>query len=432
MFEQLTFRLNYNNADFSDLVIPAGDREVLRGLAGEIAEIAQRPVMQIRRKLWTDHNALKPTRPLLLCDPENGWNEIIPDEDIQCSNSIARHWEGFLRKQVFWGNRMHDDYIVEARFDVPMVYHPRTWGVAGASRAATIQKYDEKGGAYHIECVLDDYAQLKDITKPELNIDYPTSAAVLDLAREILGDLLKVQQHTIWYWSVGMTDEYVFLRGMEKLLYDFYEEPDGIHQLMQILTDGMMERLDFLEAHDLFSLNNGMDYVGSGGIGCTDELPGPDFDGHVKTRHMWGHSESQVTLGVSPEMFAEFIFPYQKKLMERFGLTCYGCCEPMDKRIDIVKTVKNLRRVSCSPWADKRFMSEKLGRDYVYSLKVSPSPLAVPHMDEELVRAQLRQHLQDTRDNCVELLMKDNHTLGRNPRNLTRWVEIAREEIDSM
>jgi hypothetical protein len=26
--------------------------------------------------------------------------------------------------------------------------------------------------------------------------------------------------------------------------------------------------------------------------------------------------------------------------------------------------------------------------------------------------------------------MKDNHTLGKNPGNIDRWVEIAREEID--
>jgi hypothetical protein len=201
---------------------------------------------------------------------------------------------------------------------------------------------------------------------------------------------------------------------------------------MELLYQGTVERLDLLEAQDLLSLNNGADYVGSGGLGFTAELPGPDFDGHVKTRHMWGLAESQVTVGVSPEMFEEFIFPYQQKLMERFGLTCYGCCEPMDKRFDIVKRVKNLRRVSVSPWADKRIMAEKLGREYICSIKPSPSPLAVHDLDEDLVRSQLREQLRLTRDNCVELIMKDNHTLGRNPRNLTRWVEIAREEIDAL
>ena len=131
-------------------------------------------------------------------------------------------------------------------------------------------------------------------------------------------------------------------------------------------------------------------------------------------------------------MFAEFIFPYQKRVMERFGLTCYGCCEPMDNRIDLVKTVKNLRRVSVSPWANKPVMAEKLGHDYVYSLKVSPTPLSMPNLDEDHVRKALREQLQAAKGCCLELIMKDNHTLGKNPRNLTRWVEIAREEIAAL
>ena len=28
--------------------------------------------------------------------------------------------------------------------------------------------------------------------------------------------------------------------------------------------------------------------------------------------------------------------------------------------------------------------------------------------------------------------MKDNHTIGRNPQNVVRWVRIAREEIERL
>jgi hypothetical protein len=147
---------------------------------------------------------------------------------------------------------------------------------------------------------------------------------------------------------------------------------------------------------------------------------------------MWGLAESQVTIGLSPEMFKEFIFPYQRTLMDRFGLTCYGCCEPMDERIDIVKEEPNLRRVSVSAWANRRLMAEKLGRRYIYSMKPSPSYLAVPNMDEEIVRASLRETLSITRNNCVEIVMKDNHTFGNNPQNITKWVTIAREQIEAL
>ena len=58
-----------------DLVMTSGDREVLRGLAERVAVITDSPRMQEVRRLWTRLNMLQETRPLIFCDPENGWNE---------------------------------------------------------------------------------------------------------------------------------------------------------------------------------------------------------------------------------------------------------------------------------------------------------------------------------------------------------------------
>ena len=101
----------------------------------------------------------------------------------------------------------------------------------------------------------------------------------------------------------------------------------------------------------------------------------------------------------------------------------------MDHRFDIVKEVRNLRRVSVSPWADKELMASKLKKDYIYSLKPTPTDLASSKLDQERVRRELRETLRICRDNCLEIIMKDNHTLGKNPKNLTDWVQIVREEI---
>ena len=54
---------------------------------------------------------------------------------------------------------------------------------------------------------------------------------------------------------------------------------------------------------------------------------------------MWGFCESQETVGVSPKMFEEFVFAYQLPILDRFGLNIYGCCEPLDRRFDIVKRI---------------------------------------------------------------------------------------------
>ena len=53
-------------------------------------------------------------------------------------------------------------------------------------------------------------------------------------------------------------------------------------------------------------------------------------------------------------------------------------------------------------------------------------------MDQDRVRSDLREALRIARDNCVELIMKDNHTLGGNPENLLNWARIAREEIGKL
>jgi hypothetical protein len=77
-------------------------------------------------------------------------------------------------------------------------------------------------------------------------------------------------------------------------------------------------------------------------------------------------------------------------------------------------------------------MREMLGRDYVMSLKPSPTPLAAPCLDEEAIRRELRQELQTTKGCRVELIMKDNHTMGGNPANVTGWCRIARQEAERL
>jgi hypothetical protein len=430
VFEHLNFIVNFQNADYSDLRFPEADKRILRELALQVAEVAHRPVMEERKELWKNHNALRETRPLLLCDPENGWNEIITDNQVQCANSIARHWEVDLRKRLFWGNQMGDDYVVEPVFNSIHIYKEPSWGIEGLEKQATVFHAMQDGGAYHIETILEDFeAQFDKIEEPEISIDRPLTEKVHAIARDLFDDILTTRLNTWWFWSTGPTDEYVRLRGMENMMLDFYDEPEYVHKTMQLIQNWTIRRLEFFEKNDLLTLNNDGSYVGSGSQGFTDELPASDFNGTVRIKDMWGLSESQVSVGVSNPMFEEFIFRYQQPVMERFGLSCYGCCEPMHERIDIVRRTKNLRRVSVSPWADKEIMAQKLGRDFIYSAKPNPSFLTLEHIDEEASRKEVRHILDVARDSCLELVMKDNHTLGRNPNNIKDFVKIAREEI---
>ena len=183
----------------------------------------------------------------------------------------------------------------------------------------------------------------------------------------------------------------------------------------------------------LYTLNNENDYIGSGSMGYANDLPrdGGRSDGSVRERDLWVLLESQETVGVAPEMFEAFVFPYQLEIAKHFGKTYYGCCEPVNNRWHVLRRIPNLARVSVSPWADQGFLAEALGRDYVFSRKPNPSLISTDRFDEDAIRADLRETLDVARGNRLEIIMKDVHTLNNQPERLARWVQIAREEIET-
>jgi hypothetical protein len=137
--------------------------------------------------------------------------------------------------------------------------------------------------------------------------------------------------------------------------------------------------------------------------------------------------ESQETVGVSPELFAEFIYPYQRDIAARFGSLYYGCCEPVHTRWHVLKELPNLQRISVSPWCDQRFMGEALGRDVVFSRKPNPTLISTATFDEGAIQADLRETLAAARGCRLEIIMKDVHELAGEPRRAARWVELARQ-----
>lgn len=404
------------------LTITPTDRLVLQPLARRVAELAARPLEEEKRQLWYRHNALQPTRPLVFCDPENGWHEIFPAARLACIGELARRWEFALRKEIFWGEALQDDRVIEPYFDVAHVYTTTGWGLETPTVGGA------HGGAYRWASPVQGLADLTRLHVPRLEVDEAATARLLTLAHDLFDGYLTVRLRTKWWWSLGLTWNLAALRGLQQLMLDMIDQPELVHGMMAILRDGALSVLDSLAARNLLSPNHAGDYVGSGGFGWTTALPQPDFAGQVRPGDLWGFAESQETVGISPAMFEEFVFPYQLPILARFGLNCYGCCEPLDKRWHIVQRLPRLRRVSVSPWANRAFMAEHLGADYLFSMKPTPADLAMPTFDEARIRHQLRADLATARDCRVEVIMKDNHTIANDPQRVIRWVQIAREE----
>lgn len=408
-------------------LIDAREKAVLRGLAQRVAELAALPVQQEKVQRWRDHHALKRVQPLVFCDPEDAWYELIPADELVCTHSLARIWEFKLRKEIFWAEKIKDDRVVLSSFPVHTVWTKTPRGMEANITGG------QDGGAYHWEAPLKDgYEAMERLRPARIQVDLARTQALEALAHDVFDGILEVKRESIYWWSLGMTTDLIMLRGFENVLYDFYDHPDEVHALMAFLRDENLEMLDSLELNNLLTLNNGGDFHGTGGYAWTDGLPAADFNGHVRPKDMWGFCESQETVGVSPELFAEFIFPYQLTMLERFGLNIYGCCEPLDSRWEVIRNIPRLRKVTVSPWSNDEIMAENLGTDYVYCKKVNPARISMSTIDEDAVRKELRTTFDAVkRHDCrTEVLMRDVLTVACNPNNPVRWVQIAREEAD--
>lgn len=412
----------------SDSTVSTRDREILRRLGAQIAEIAALPVMAERRRLWKQISALQGERPMILAETAGTTGELPISSVLECEGEVARGIEWGLRFRIFQHEQVDDDMVVEPRIYYGHVVHSSNYGVDIVQHRGN----DGQGnGSYVWEAPLqhlpDDLAKLH---FRENRYDLEATQQQRALLESIFDGVLTVENRSGYWWTYGLTWEAIRLVGLEGFMLAMYDEPEGLHALMAFLRDDHLNMLDWLERNGMFTLNNEDAYVGSGSLGYTDLLPQADYvpGQPARVKDLWGLSESQETVSVSPEMFAEFVFPYQLPVISRFGLSYYGCCEPVDNRWHIIKQIPNLRRVSVSPWADEEKMAAYLGQDYVYCRKPNPAYVSTK-WDEDVIRQDLRRTLELTRGMNVELVMKDVHTLSHEPWRLGRWVAIAREEI---
>lgn len=412
----------------STATVSPADLRILRDLGKRVAELAALPEQVDKSRLWRQVNRLKPGQPpVLIMISSNAWTEI-PEGWLRTESELAQSYERDLRRRLYYAEHANDDRVITDSVPVPLVLHDSGWGIEAKSTAPA-----EARGARSYQGVLQTFADLDRITPPRVTVDWDATARQTAAVRELFDGILQVETSTYWGNHLGFApiDTLVVWRGIEQLFLDLTENPEFVHEAMARITAGEAGVFEQLEAQDALRLDNGRgEWVGTGGLGETDELPGPGFTGRVRLRDLWGTCAAQIFAPVSPAMHEEFCLQYERPVLERFGLTCYGCCEPLDKKIGILKSIRNLRRVSISPWADVAVAAEGLQDRYILSWKPNPAIVAGADWDPAAVRRQLGEFLQITQGCIREIILKDVETVHGEPERLTEWLQIAREEID--
>jgi len=410
------------------VTISKTDRDILRDLAKRIAEIAADPIQEARLAEWRRHNSLKPGKAMVLVYPEDVWDEFLPRDSMQCEGEQARSLEWSLRARLYMADNIHDDRPMSGDWDVGLVTDDPGYGLSW-----NYSRHDVDGcrRTEEFESVIADDADPDEmIHNRTVTVDHDATQRRFDEMSDLFGDILNVRKRGVHGFGIAVIDTFIQWRGIEKLMWDIVDRPQWLHRFFELITDSEIDAARQLEALDVLESNSGNDGVGSGGLGATDELPGEDFDGsHVRLRDMWGFSTTQIFSEVSPAMHEEFAITYEAKFLDLFGLNCYGCCEPLDKKVDIVRKLPRIRRLSMSPFVDWVKGAEAIGGDMIYSAKPQPSYLAGETWDLDLCRKEIETILTAAQANgcTVEFVLNSTLTSHGEPWRYHEWTDMVQD-----
>ncbi|HJD23129.1 MAG TPA: hypothetical protein H9694_03175 [Firmicutes bacterium] len=404
------------------------DREILRSLAGRYAEAAVSDDNLRHILMHRQVNDLVRTRPIVLIE-ELPWEELDGEGEltIRCKDPDCRDIEAFFRTNLYKWTHMRADMVLIPYVPIHKVFSVSDYGIIwqAEKRAEGVPENAQTVKFVNQIQEPEDLAKLHNV---KVTYDAKASVERAEKISAMIGDLVPVRltgENTGYWLGCKTWDDIAQICGVDNLLIDLVDRPELMHGLVSKLTDIF---LDMMYQFEELNLLNGDAYE----MNCASSLnhvlhPDPR---HVKLDQVWGRGLAQILSSVSPAMHDEFDIQYMKRAMAPFGLVYYGCCEALDRKIDILRQIPHLRKISISPWADVDVAADAIAGDYVIAAKPNPAFVATDSLDEEVIRGEIRRIVEACRRNHTncDIILKDITTVNHRPQNLWRWQEIALEE----
>lgn len=404
------------------------EQRILRDLGQQYAEIASLGCHEEKRNEWKRLNRLQETRPLVMID-QLPWHELNIDHelDLQCQSPFLRELEDYLRKTLYKWNHFPVDMVIPSYIPVQKIIHNTGFGISITENVQSTHTDNDVVSHEYMD-MLQTEEDLDRLHPAVVTYDEAATLERLHIAKQIFQGIIPVRltgqcpEFRIW-------DEISMYRGITPILYDFMDNPDFIHATMEKFTSYQIDLLHQLER--LHLLEGDQQLIHCSGA-FTDELPQASSTPYAASASdCWAYGMAQLFSSCSKSMHEEFEITYAKKYYTHVGLVYYGCCEPLHDKIDIIRQLPNVRKISISPWADPEIAASNIGHDYVLSRKPSPAFLAANSMDEDEIEKELVHTLKACKINHTpcEFILKDLSTVRNQPERLVRWAEIAGEVI---
>jgi uroporphyrinogen-III decarboxylase len=342
-------------------------KQDIEALVNRYLEIVHSPENQARKKLWENpyHWNRDMWRGVPLPRQDGAPFTIAPD------NSLWTHILGFslkdyyhdpeiflemqLRKQIFSFENFDDDtfYTDELFIWFGVITELSTFGVP-------LEWFPHKEG-WIAGNIIKDAEDIKRLIPP----DFFKSGLMPRIHQyyEVLQKYSKGRLRVMFpEWVRGPLCISMHLRGMSQLLLDMMIEPDICHTLLRFVTDAKKswdaQREKFLgEKLESCNLYN-------------DEIDCPT---------------------VSPDLYRDIVFPYEKELGEHYGRIKYWhSCGNTTAFQEQIKKLPNLSLYHCGPWTDFAQAIRVMKPDTAVDLCLNPQS-GILEASEDQMRARLRE-----------------------------------------
>ncbi|HAS81431.1 MAG TPA: hypothetical protein DCS43_01820 [Verrucomicrobia bacterium] len=402
------------------------DREILRQRAKLQLDYANSPRNEVILTKWRAQAEGRRESPPVRLLFSNFCHEVITPR-LQCEGEQARRIEATLLGTLVGRELFDDDTPISPTFDIGWQTHVRPFGLDAKVTRADVPNAQ----GFHIDPVITDLAADVDkLRGGAFGVNREGTAQKQKLIEDLFGDILPVRM-VMGSLTGGITNPLVHLMGMEAYYMAMYDCPDAIHQVMEMATRVYEQYYDFLEAEHLLLPTNGLSPLAQESFAFTNELP---TDAVTRTSQCWGFLESQETTAVSADTFGEFVFPYQQRLVDRFGLLSYGCCERVDAIWpDYLSKWSNLRKLSVAPFNNEPRIGEFLrGSRVVYYCKPRAEFVTCDGpMNEAAIKAYFKGVCQAASGCLFEIAQREVGTIFGDVERGRLYVRLAREAVDA-
>ena len=279
------------------------EKSRLRELAKKQAEFANSPKNLERVELWKRHNSFKGERPVIHIEVGTFRKEII-DPMMQCKSPFARMVEYNLLQNFVNFDLFDDDKVVPPYYMVNYLTEFELFGINVKESVLTDENGTELGHKFNhpISDIHDDFDKFMQDSK--IAVHKKTTMLHKKALEDIFGDILPVKLTMNSLYAVP-TQQVVHFMGMENMLFAMYDYPDEFKKMMDRIAEEYIKYFKFLENNDCLLQNHEFEGLAQGSMCFWDEEP---KHGRILTTDVWGFMDSQETVGISPEMFQEFIF----------------------------------------------------------------------------------------------------------------------------